>query len=100
MIDIVTTVNKMVLEGAPLRDVIDACSVIDIEACFDPIFESSLDFLEECRKRQEAAQSPFRTTIERKIGNTWYIVETECVGNEPLADKVKRLIFSDKGVAC
>lgn len=44
MIDIVTKVNKMVLEGAPLRDVIDACSVIDIEACFDPIFEPPLDF--------------------------------------------------------
>ena len=56
------------LEGAPLWDVIDACSVIDIEACFDPIFEPPLDFLEECRKRQEAAQSPFHTTIERKIG--------------------------------
>ena len=39
-------------------------------------------------------------TIERKIGNTWYVIETECDGNEPLADKVKRLIFSDKGVIC
>ena len=100
MIDIVTEVNNMVLEGAPLWDGIDAGSDIDIESCFDPIFEPPLDFLEECRKRQEAARSPFRTTIERKIGNTWYIIETECVGNEPLADKVKRLIFSDKGVAC
>ena len=35
-----------------------------------------------------------------KIGNTWYVIETECDGNEPLADKVKRLIFSDKGVIC
>ena len=34
------------------------------------------------------------------IGNTWYVVETECDGNEPLANKVKRLIFSDKGVIC
>ena len=100
MIDIVSKVNNVMLEGATLWYVIDACSVIDIEACFDPIFEPPLDFLEECRKRQEAAQSPFHTTIERKIGNTWYIVETECIGSEPLADKVKRLIFSDKGVAC
>ena len=38
--------------------------------------------------------------IERKIGNTWYVIETECAGNEPLADKVKRLFFSDKGVIC
>jgi len=33
-------------------------------------------------------------------GNTWYVIETECDGNEPLTDKVKRLIFSDKGVIC
>ena len=68
--------------------------------CFDPIFEPPIDFLEECRKHWETAQSSFRKTIERKIGNTWYVIETECDGNEPLADKVKRLIFSDKGVIC
>ena len=28
------------------------------------------------------------------------VIETECDGNEPLADKVKRLIFSDKGGIC
>jgi hypothetical protein len=28
------------------------------------------------------------------------VIETECDGNEPLTDKVKRLIFSDKGVIC
>ena len=37
MIDIVTKINNMMFEGAPLWDVIDACSVIDIESCFDPI---------------------------------------------------------------
>ena len=57
-------------------------------------------FGEECRKRWEAAQSSFCKTIECKIGNTWYVIETECDGNEPLTDKVKRLIFSDKGVIC
>ena len=55
-------------------------------------------FFEEGRpKRGEAAQSSFCKTIECKIGNTWYVIETECDGNEPLTDKVKRLIFSDKG---
>lgn len=39
-------------------------------------------------------------TVERKIGNTWYTVETVCDGNEPLTQKVKRLIFSDREVAC
>ena len=52
MVDIVTRINNMMFEGAPLWDVIDACSVIDIESCFDPIFEPPLDFLEECHKRQ------------------------------------------------
>ncbi len=73
---------------------------IDICSCFDPIFEPPIDFLEECRRRWEAAQSSFCKTIECKIGNTWYVIETECDGNEPLTDKVKRLIFSDKGVIC
>ena len=78
----------------------DAIGYIDIYSCFDPIFEPPIDFLEECRRHWEAAQSSFRETIERKIGNTWYVIETECAGNEPLADKVKRLFFSDKGVIC
>lgn len=38
---------------------------------------------------------PFCETILRKIGNTWYLVQTSCGGTEPLTDKVKRLIFSD-----
>ncbi len=73
---------------------------IDLCACFDPVFEPPLDFLEECRKRWEAKLSPFRTTIEKKIGNTWYLIETECAGEERLSDKVKRLIFSEKGEVC
>lgn len=71
---------------------------IDIESCFDPIFEPPLDFLEECWKRWR--RSPFCTTIEKKIGNTWYVIETECAGEERLSDKVKRLILSDKEVLC
>ena len=39
--------------------------------------------------------NPFCGTILRKIGNTWYIIHTECSGTEPLTDKVKRLIFTD-----
>ena len=45
---------------------------IDIESCFDPIFEPPIDFLEECRKRWENRMNPFTGTVERKIGNTWY----------------------------
>ena len=84
----------------PISGINDAIGYIDICSCFDPIFEPPIDFLEECRKRWEAAQSSFCKTIECKIGNTWYVIETECDGNEPLTDKVKRLIFSDKGVIC
>ena len=32
-----------------------------------------------------------KAAISVKIGNTWYVIETECDGNEPLTDKVKRL---------
>ncbi len=96
----VEEINKMIMEDAPMEEINDAIGYIDIYSCFDPIFEPPIDFLEECRKHWETAQSSFRKTIERKIGNTWYVIETECDGNEPLADKVKRLIFSDKGGIC
>ena len=100
MIKIVTKLNNMMLDGTPYLEMVEACSRNDLESCFDPIFEPPIDFLEECRKRQGAAQSPYHCTVERLIGNTWYTIETVCDGNELLTDKVKRLIFSDKGVAC
>ena len=56
--------------------------------------------VEECRKRWENRMNPFTGTVERKIGNTWYLLETVCDGNEPLTHKVKRLIFSDKEALC
>lgn len=68
---------------------------IDIESCFDPVFDPPIYLLEEWRKMREK-ENPFHGCVERKIGNTWYVIETECVGNEPLAGKVRRLIFSDK----
>ena len=42
-------------------------------------------------------QNTFCDIVERKIGNACYIIKTECDGNETLASKVKRLIFSEKG---
>ena len=93
-------INKMIMEDAPMEEINDAIGYIDISSCFDMVFDPPIDFLEECRKRWEALTSPFRTTIERKIGNPWYVLETEGAGSEPLADKVRRLIFSDKEVAC
>ena len=96
----VDEINKMIMEDAPMEEINDAIGYIDICSCFDPIFEPPIDFLEECRKRWENLMNPFTGTVERKIGNTWYLLETVCDGNEPLTHKVKRLIFSDREVAC
>ena len=70
---------------------------IDIESCFDPIFEPPADFIEEWRREREQ-ENPFSCKMTRKIGNTWYIIETECGGDEPFPGMMRRLIFSDRGV--
>ena len=69
---------------------------IDLCACYEPMFEPPADFIQE-RHREHEPHNPFSCTVTRKIGNTWYVVETECGGNEPLPSIVKRLIFSEKG---
>ena len=63
---------------------------IDLCACFDPMFfpPKTLEL------EWERLRNPFRSTMDRKIGNTLYRVETMCGGNESLLDKAKRLIFS------
>ena len=63
---------------------------IDLCACYEPMVFPPAGLWDE-------PQNPFCDIVERKIGNTWYIVKTECDGNETLAIKVKRLIFSEKG---
>ena len=68
---------------------------IDIESCFDPVFDQNIYLQDERRKNREK-EKPFHGSVERTILNTWYVIETECVGNEPLVGKVRRLIFSDK----
>lgn len=72
---------------------------IDLCACYFPNVEPPLDFLEECHRFHERL-NPFSCTVEKKIGNTWYLVETVCDGYELLTNKVKRLIFSDKEAIC
>ena len=69
---------------------------IDLCACYEPMFEPPIDFIEEWYREREP-HNPFSCTVTRKIGNTWDVVETECVGTEPLPGMVKRLIFSEKG---
>ena len=72
---------------------------IDLCACYEPMVAPPAWQLAEWRRMWER-QNPFSGTVTRRIGNTWYIVETECDGNEPLANKVRRLIFSDKEAVC
>lgn len=67
---------------------------IDLESCFDPVFEPPDYLIEEWRRAREAL-NPFSEKIWRKIGNTWYEITTDCDGSERLSDKVKRLMFSE-----
>ena len=88
-------INRAVMEG---KDdlVFELCKAFDHESCFNPIFDPPESFLQEC----EAYWNRRSPTVERKIGNTWSTIETVCDGTEPLTAKVKRLIFSDREVAC
>ena len=69
---------------------------IDLCACYEPMFEAPADFIDEWY-REHGLRNLFSCKVTRKIGNTWYIIRTECDGREALTDKVKRLIFSEKG---
>ena len=63
---------------------------IDLCACYEPMFFPPDSFWDELH-------NPFSCTVTHEVGNTWYIVETECGGNEPLTNIMRRLIFSEKG---
>ena len=79
-------INRAAMEGR--EDVlIDLCRVFDHESYFDPVFDPPESFLQECEAYWNRR-------------NTWYTIETVCDGTEPLTAKVKRLIFSDREVAC
>ena len=47
MTNLTTKLNKLVLDDSPSEKLINACAEIDIESCFDPIFEPPLETLEE-----------------------------------------------------
>lgn len=68
---------------------------IDLCALYEPFFEPPANQAEEWRRqREDEPSNPFSCTVTRKIGGTWYIIETECGGDEPLPSMVSRLIFS------
>jgi len=54
MTNLTTKLNKLMLDGAPAQELIHACVGIDIESCFDPIFEPPIDFLETVGKPDES----------------------------------------------
>ena len=39
--------------------------------------------------------NPFSASIKKKIGNTIYAVNISCQGNEPILDKMKRMLLDD-----
>ena len=63
---------------------------IDLCACYEPMVFPPDSFGDE-------PQNPFSCKVTHKIGNTWYVVETECGGDEPLPNMIRRIIFSEKG---
>ncbi len=73
---------------------------IDLCACYEPIFFPSDAQVKEWEHLRTERNNPFRGTVERRIGNTWYLIETVCDGNEVLADLARRLIFSKEEALC
>ncbi len=53
-------------------------------------------FLKECEEYWAHTMKPFYKTVERKIGNTTYVIETEFAGRESLADKLRRMMMGDE----
>ena len=71
-------------------------NLVDLELCFDPLFYPPEDF-EKTADNQRRENNPFTCMEEHEIGNTFYLVETEFGGTEPLPYKIKRLIFFQQG---
>ncbi len=71
---------------------------MDLESCFDPLFYLPEDF-ENTSDNQRRENSPFTCVGKYKIGNTFYLVETEYGGTEPLPYILRRLIFSNRDLS-
>ena len=82
------------IDGTSTNELINF-KLVDLELCFDPLFYPPEDF-EKTDDNQWRENNPFTCMEEHKIGNTFYLVETECGGTEPLPHKIRRLIFSNR----
>ena len=73
---------------------------IDLCVCYEPLFYPPEEQILEWECLRAARNNPFRATVKRKIGNTWYLIETVCDGDETLAEKARRIIFSNQEAIC
>ena len=73
----------------------DGYEPVNLAAIYDYPPDIPQPELVEAWEKIWSAYDTFHGVIERKIGNTWYTILTDCDGKENLVDKVKRLIFSD-----
>ncbi len=48
-----TKINGAVMRDVPLDTLIDLCRGIDLESCFDPVFEPPKSFLDACKRYWE-----------------------------------------------
>lgn len=72
--------------------------LVDLESCFDPLFYPSEDF-ENTSNNQRRENTLFACMGKYKIGNTFYLVETQYDGTESLPYILKRLIFSNRNLS-
>ena len=77
------------------HEITTAYEPIDLCACFDMLYFPPEEFLEECRIYW-LNRNPFHGTIERRIGNTWFTIETECAELRSYPTRSSGLFFLTK----
>ena len=87
--------TPMMIENDSLRTAFpDDYEPIDLNKIYFPTIIPPPEFVE-AWERIRAMYNAMHGVTERKIGNTWYTIWTDCDGRERLTDKIKRLIFSE-----
>ena len=87
--------TPMMIENDSLKTTFpDDYEPIDLNKIYFPTIIPPPELVE-AWERIRAMYEAMHGVTERKIGNTWYTIWTDCDGRERLTDKIKRLIFSD-----